>query len=178
MNWAFAQLLARLDLTDDERRHLASSTPHALRHTFGTQAIAANVPPDVAQKVLGHASLTTTSIYAQAETKRVRRELAGYFAQMQALNAPTAQSSATPMPRPDAPSGQQDVMISTAEWPLNASSPVPNASEQVAHVHVTLQVQASTAQRSRQARDAIERWILAFDDTASVESGVVRLMIV
>ncbi|MDR6495216.1 hypothetical protein J2797_005132 [Paraburkholderia terricola] len=47
--------------------------------------MAADVPPDVAQKVLGHASLTTTTIYAQAEARRVRRELAGYFAQMQAL---------------------------------------------------------------------------------------------
>jgi integrase/recombinase XerD len=88
VNRAFAQLLEILDLTDDERRHLEGSTPHALRHTFGTQAIAAGVPPDVAQKVLGHASLATTTIYAQAETKRVKRELASYFGQMQALDAP------------------------------------------------------------------------------------------
>jgi integrase len=70
VNWAFAQLQASLELTGDERRHLAVSTPHALRHTFGTQAVAANVPPDVTQKVLGHASLATTTIYAQAETRR------------------------------------------------------------------------------------------------------------
>lgn len=65
--------------SEDDRRHLATSTTHALRHTFGTQAVAAIVPPDVAQKVLGHASLVTTTIYAQAETRRARRELSGYY---------------------------------------------------------------------------------------------------
>ncbi|MFM0084510.1 site-specific integrase [Paraburkholderia sediminicola] len=71
------QIRAQLALTEDERRQLASTTPHAFRHTFGTQA-AVDVPLDVVQQVLGHASLQTTTIYVQAERKRVRRELAGY----------------------------------------------------------------------------------------------------
>ncbi|WP_143048451.1 site-specific integrase [Burkholderia sp. WP9] len=43
------------ELTGDERQQLAATTPQALRHTFGTQAMAAGVPPDVTQKVLGRA---------------------------------------------------------------------------------------------------------------------------
>jgi integrase/recombinase XerD len=81
--WALAQLLeTETAFTEDERRQLASTTPHAYRHTFGTQAPAAGVPLEVTQKVLGHASLQTTTIYAQAEKRRVRRELAGYFGQL------------------------------------------------------------------------------------------------
>ncbi|WP_367620054.1 tyrosine-type recombinase/integrase [Burkholderia sp. AU45388] len=181
MNWAFAQLLERLELTDDERRHLADSTPHALRHTFGTQAIAANVPPDVAQKVLGHASLATTSIYAQAETKRVRRELAGYFAQMPALGAPTARPTAAPVAA-DILAMQQDIVIGEPFWSLDTAvpDPVPNDDEQVAQVRVTLQVQATDAPNTTQterARDALERWILAFSGTERAAPSVVMLLL-
>jgi integrase len=44
VNWAVRQLRTQLTLTEDERRQLADTTPHALRHTFGTQATAADVP--------------------------------------------------------------------------------------------------------------------------------------
>ena len=51
------------DLSLDERVILGSVNAHAMRHTFGTQSVADEVPVDVVQKVLGHASLQTTSIY-------------------------------------------------------------------------------------------------------------------
>ncbi|VVD31171.1 site-specific integrase [Paraburkholderia dioscoreae] len=86
VNWAVRQIRAQLDLTEDERRQLAGTTPHAFRHTFGTQA-AVDVPLDVVQQVLGHASLQTTTIYVQAERKRVRRELAGYYQRMTGADA-------------------------------------------------------------------------------------------
>jgi site-specific recombinase XerD len=38
------------------------------------------VPVDVVQKVLGHASVQTTSIYVRAEKQRMMEELAGYYA--------------------------------------------------------------------------------------------------
>jgi integrase len=63
------------DLDERERELLRRATPHAFRHTFGTQAVAGEVPLDVVQKVLGHASLQTTTIYVQAEKKRSIVEL-------------------------------------------------------------------------------------------------------
>ena len=68
-----------LDLDEWERNTFRTAGPHAFRHTFGTQAAAGNVPLDVLQKVLGHASLQTTTIYVQAEKKRSIDELGGFF---------------------------------------------------------------------------------------------------
>lgn len=67
------------DLDNGEREHLRKAAPHAFRHTFGTQAVAGEVPLDVVQKVLGHASLQTTTIYVQAEKKRSIDELGKLF---------------------------------------------------------------------------------------------------
>jgi integrase len=68
------------DLSLDERARLGQANAHAFRHTFGTQSVADEVPVDVVQKVLGHASLATTTIYVQAEQQRVLEEVAGYYA--------------------------------------------------------------------------------------------------
>lgn len=59
---------------------LSKASPHALRHTFGTLAVADGMPIDVAQAVLGHKDSATTAIYVQAKTKRVVEEGAKYFA--------------------------------------------------------------------------------------------------
>jgi integrase len=50
-------------LSAAEMKILAGTSPHAFRHTFGTLAVAEGDPLDVAQRILGHASLQTTSIY-------------------------------------------------------------------------------------------------------------------
>ncbi|RQP98866.1 phage integrase family protein [Burkholderia stagnalis] len=85
VQWAVTQLQANLaDLTEAERRQLARLSPHAFRHTFGTQSVATDVPLDVVQQLLGHASLQTTSVYVTAEQKRRRRELAKYHARLAA----------------------------------------------------------------------------------------------
>jgi integrase len=68
------------DLSLDERVMLGAVSAYAMRHTFSTQLMADDVPVDVVQKVLGHASLQTTSIYVQAEKKRVLEEVASYYA--------------------------------------------------------------------------------------------------
>ncbi|ONT11241.1 integrase, partial [Burkholderia cenocepacia] len=81
--WAIAQLLAVMsDLTESERRKLASTSPHAFRHTVGTQMLAAGVALEVVQRTLGHASLGTTSIYVSPEEARMRREAAKYHARL------------------------------------------------------------------------------------------------
>ena len=42
------------------------ATPKGLRHGFGIKAVTSNVPLNMTQKWLGHAQLSTTSIYADA----------------------------------------------------------------------------------------------------------------
>jgi integrase len=68
------------DLNLEERSRLGQANAHTFRHTFGTQSVADEVPVDVVQKVLGHASLQTTTIYVQAEKQRVVEEVARYYA--------------------------------------------------------------------------------------------------
>lgn len=58
-------------LNPNERGRLLQAAAHALRHTFATNAVADNIPLDVVQKALGHASLQTTTIYTLAERNRM-----------------------------------------------------------------------------------------------------------
>jgi len=67
-------------LPANERERLAGATTHWLRHTFGTRAIAREVPLDVIQAQMGHASIqTTTAIYGRAPIKRRVDELGKAF---------------------------------------------------------------------------------------------------
>lgn len=67
-------------LPSNERSRLFGASTHWLRHTFGTRATARQVPVDVIQAQLGHASIqTTTSIYGRAPMKRRVDELAKAF---------------------------------------------------------------------------------------------------
>ncbi|EIF32185.1 site-specific recombinase XerD [Burkholderia sp. Ch1-1] len=82
-NWAIRQMLGHLtDLDESGRRQLARTSPHALRHTFGTQSVAADVPLDVVQRIMGHASLQTTTTYVTAERRRMRAEASKYHARL------------------------------------------------------------------------------------------------
>jgi len=69
-----------LDLSPEERGILRKSGIHAFRHTFGTQAVADGLPLDVTQKLLGHASLNTTTIYVQSEDTRAAAEVGRWMA--------------------------------------------------------------------------------------------------
>ncbi|WP_233528064.1 tyrosine-type recombinase/integrase [Cupriavidus sp. P-10] len=58
----------------------AAATPHPLRNTFlATHAVANDVPTDVLQRLLDHASLQTTSLYVPSERKRTLHEIAKLF---------------------------------------------------------------------------------------------------
>ena len=82
-SWAIRQMLEhQTDLNESGRRQLAHSSPHALRHTFGTQSVAADVPLDVVQRIMGHASLQTTTTYVTAERRRMRAEVSKYHARL------------------------------------------------------------------------------------------------
>ena len=68
-----------VDLDVGERRMLCNTHPHVLRHMFGTQAAAAQIPLDVLQRIMGHASLQTTTIYIQTEKRRSIEEMGKFF---------------------------------------------------------------------------------------------------
>ena len=75
-----ARLWPASELPMHERAKLAGATTHWLRQTFGTRAIARNVPLDVIQAQMGHASIqTTTAIYRRAPIKRRVEELGKAF---------------------------------------------------------------------------------------------------
>lgn len=59
-----------------EAKDFDRATVHWLRHTRGSHLGLAGVPPNLIQKLLGHASLTTTSIYTESDEERVWQELA------------------------------------------------------------------------------------------------------
>lgn len=64
----------------NERLKLSGASTHWLRHTFGTRAIAREVPLDVIQAQMGHASIqTTTAIYGRAPIMRRVHELGKAF---------------------------------------------------------------------------------------------------
>ncbi|CAG4914412.1 phage integrase family protein [Paraburkholderia gardini] len=79
--WAMKRLRAGIpDLSNSEIAQLEATSPHAFRHTFGTQAAAEDVPVDIIQRILGHRSLQTTTIYVQAKKQRMMKAAAKYYA--------------------------------------------------------------------------------------------------
>ena len=66
-----AQTAGLADFSTEDLVQLANTSAHAFRHTFGTRAVAREMPTDVVQAILGHASLQTTSIYVRAERRRM-----------------------------------------------------------------------------------------------------------
>jgi integrase len=70
---------ASLPLSAQERALLRLAAPHALRHTFANDKVSRDMPLDVLQRLMGHASLGTTSIYVQAERKRSIEEMSKIY---------------------------------------------------------------------------------------------------
>ncbi|WP_323122637.1 hypothetical protein [Burkholderia alba] len=64
--------------------------------SLGATIAAVEVPLDVVQRVLGHASLQTTTVYVTAEQRRIREEVGRYFRKRQpvAAEVPVSATSA------------------------------------------------------------------------------------
>lgn len=69
--WSVTDLVARL-----AARSGVTFTVHMFRHTYATELLRRGVPPEVVQKLLGHASITTTTTtYAHLKVEDLRRSL-------------------------------------------------------------------------------------------------------
>ncbi|TCF97041.1 hypothetical protein BZM26_33970 [Paraburkholderia strydomiana] len=75
-----AQTAALAEFSTEDMMQLANTSAHAFRHTFGTRAVAREMPTDIIQAILDHASLQTTSIYVRAERRRMLDAAARYYA--------------------------------------------------------------------------------------------------
>ena len=75
-----SKAVLRSALPSSEKSKLLGASTHWLRHTFGTRAVALEVPLDVIQAQLGHASIQTTmDIYGKAPIKRRAEALSAAF---------------------------------------------------------------------------------------------------
>lgn len=93
------QMLEKMEgLSEADWMSLHRASPHAFRHTFGTHAAAENVPIDVIQRALGHASMQTTSIFIQAEQRRMATNLNGSMGAQPMLVTEGRQANVTGVP--------------------------------------------------------------------------------
>ena len=65
----------RRDGHTQEAKDFDRASVHWLRHTRGSHLGTAGMPPNLIQKLLGHASLATTSIYTESDDERLWQEL-------------------------------------------------------------------------------------------------------
>lgn len=65
--------------TTDEWLRVHQLSAHAFRHTFATAFLENKRALDVLQKVLGHASIQTTSLYLSEDAKRLAEESAKFY---------------------------------------------------------------------------------------------------
>jgi integrase len=66
---------------------LATTSAHALRHAFSTQAIR-QMPANVVQAIRGHTSLQTTTIYTRAERRQMLDAAERFYSAAEEASAP------------------------------------------------------------------------------------------
>lgn len=75
MRTAIRYIIAKIN-RENPNLNFKTFTPHGLRHTFATKAIAKGMRPKTLQKILGHNSLQMTmDLYCHVETDTLREEM-------------------------------------------------------------------------------------------------------
>ena len=60
---------------------------HLARHTFGTLSLSAGIPIESIAKMMGHASISSTQIYAQVTDKKISEDMDELIRKQQAALA-------------------------------------------------------------------------------------------
>jgi len=67
---------------------------HMARHTFGTMSLSAGIPIESIAKMMGHASISSTQIYAQVTDKKISEDMDRLIAKHSAKKEETAEREA------------------------------------------------------------------------------------
>ncbi|HKW84425.1 MAG TPA: site-specific integrase, partial [Burkholderiaceae bacterium] len=73
-----AQVL-RTRRDDKDAQRLERASTHWLRHTHASHSIAKGTRVEIAQQILGHASLATTTVYVTTESKRRMKAMSAFW---------------------------------------------------------------------------------------------------
>ena len=64
---------------------------HMARHTFGTMSLSAGIPIESIAKMMGHASISSTQIYAQVTDKKISEDMDRLIAKQSAKKKETVE---------------------------------------------------------------------------------------
>ena len=67
---------------------------HVARHTFGTMSLSAEIPIESIAKMMGHASISSTQIYAQVTDKKISEDMDRLIAKQSAKDKETTERGA------------------------------------------------------------------------------------
>jgi integrase len=158
---------------------LARTSAHAFRHTFGTRAVAGDMPTDVVQTILGHTSLQTTSIYVRAERRRMLEAAARYYADDTAGLAGQDADQGGLMATPHQVHPPQEPPRQNGDAGQPAPTPGQESNERVATVILTLRIENNSkfVRGKKRAIENIERWCLQEYDAKRLASGEYELKV-
>ena len=67
---------------------------HVARHTFGTMSLSAGIPIESIAKMMGHASISSTQIYAQVTDNKISEDMDRLIAKQSAKDKETMEREA------------------------------------------------------------------------------------
>lgn len=73
---------------------ISNSPFHFTRHTFATMSLSAGIPIESIAKMMGHASISSTQIYAQVTDKKISEDMDRLIAKQSVKRKETAEREA------------------------------------------------------------------------------------